>query len=469
MTRGIEMKSQMNVIADRVFDGEEFKDLPVMIGVCAGAIRSVEPWDGVAPSGDQLVDARGFAVIPGLINTHTHVARGGMFRPDEPISVDSIVRNFRDLLRAGVTTVGEMGCTAGLVYSLRERFSRSPNCGPDIVACGPLLTVEGGYPLDWMPALARTVRAAVPCPDPDAGRRAVRQVVSMGMDHIKLAIMHRSYAEKPIPAMDEATARAIVEEAHACGRKAFCHAHYYEDYDKALNAGVDVLAHSCFEPLDAEMVRRVIDSGVYYCPTLSIFESALAGIEDRWDRDPRYARFVSRRVLRDWTSFCEEYERSGELVPSGIAGGLPKERGREAVVTARENFRLLCEAGAPVVFGTDAQYGFGILGRPVDELAAMQRAGLSPAGCLRAATSTAAGVLQVKDRGSLKPGMRADMVIVAAGVRDDIACVEQVEGVIRAGALLDDSPAREAGRTLLSASAVASGIVRTAGWTLTRR
>ena len=455
------MQSGLTILADLVFDGYEFKAGPVRIEVDAGKITAIGAPGDSARVGRRVLDARGMLLTPGLINAHTHTARGGMFDPNETVSINNIVRNFRDMLRAGVTALGEMGGAAGLTYSLRERFRRSPGCGPDIFGCGPLITAPGGYPLDWMPRAVAMLGVALPCVTAEDGRRAVRQVVASRMDGVKLAIMHRSYAEKPIPAISEEAARAVVEEAHALGKRVFCHAHWPEDYDLALKVGVDALMHSCFEPLSGEMVDRVVASGVYYGPTLSVFENALVGIEQRYDRDPRYLKLVSRRVARDWTEFCEAFLGSGDLVPTGIAGGLPKERGREALEATARNFKLLSDAGAPVVFGTDASYGFCLLGRPVDEFAAMQRAGMSPAECLKSATSTPAEMFSLEGRGVLRERAVADLVAVDAGAVYDMERMEDVAAVVRGGELMEDSPVvslGRAGRTALSAS---GGMART--------
>ena len=135
--------------------------------------------------------------------------------------------------------MGEMGCAGGLIYSLREHTAHHPTSGPTIVACGPLLTVKGGYPLDWLPALNAKLGVVLLCESEDEARRSVHRVAEMGMDHVKLVVMQRSYAEKPLRTVSAEAAQAVVSEAHALGFKVLVHAHFPEDYRLALDAGVE--------------------------------------------------------------------------------------------------------------------------------------------------------------------------------------------------------------------------------------
>ena len=446
---------------DRLFDGERFLPGPVDVHVEGGVIARMGPPSPGSPPAGVVVDARGSLVMPGLVNAHVHMARGGTFEPNERISLESVVRNLRGTLAAGVTTVGDMGSTAGMMRALRAHTARSPHAGPALVAAGPIVTAPGGYPLDWLPPIFVRLGVALPCADERAGAQAVERIAAGGMDHVKIAVMHRSYADRPLPALEVGVARAVVGEAHRLGLRVLAHAHGLDDYAVALGAGVDALMHSSFDPLDAEMVARVRDAGVPVVPTLWVFESACLGAEQRWDRDPGLRRHVAPYVRASWSRYADAYAASGEVLPDGIAGGLPKARIAGAVRAAAANLVLLADAGVPIAFGNDASYGFSLVGRPTHELAAMQRAGLPAEACLRAATSRSAALLGRTDRGVLAPGKRADILVVDPAAETDVSALERIRTVIAGGEVVDPATAWSAAGVARTGAAFARGLAGT--------
>jgi len=443
--------------ADCVFDGARFVDGDVEIAIEGSTVARVDPVAADHPLAAGAIDARGQIVMPGLVNAHAHVARGGVFEPNERISAAQAARNLEDALAAGTTTVGDMGCAPAVIAALRRRAAEHPAAGPQIRCAGPLLTAPGGYPLDWMPPLFVRFGLALPCADEAAAGRAVARVAEAGMDFVKLAVMHRSYSEQPIPAVTEPVARAVVAEAHRAGLRVLAHAHGTADYAVALAAGVDALMHSSFEPLDRDTVARVRDAGIPVCPTLWVFESVCLGAEMRLDGDGRYTRHVAPYVRRSWRRFADAYAASGDVLPPGIASGMAKARVREAVRNAAANLLLLRDAGVPIAFGNDASYGFSLVARPVDELAAMQRAGLDAAACLRAATAESARLLGCEDRGVVRAGARADLLVVDAAVRRDVAALDPPREIFAGGVRLRGAPSARGG----TAWAFAAGLART--------
>jgi imidazolonepropionase-like amidohydrolase len=428
--------------SDLHFDGRTLSREAVEVTFDAGVITKKTPLaDPHAKAPADVVDARGSLLLPGLVNAHVHIARGGVFEANERISPAQTKRNLTGSLAAGVTTVGDMACAPALVRELKRYLGKDPRRGPSLRAAGPIVTAPHGYPLDWLPPLFAKLGLALPCATETDAKKAVARVAAAGMDHVKLAVMHQSYARKPLPAVTAPVARAVVEEAHTLGLRVFAHAHTNDDYRVALAGGVDALMHSSFEPLDRELTARVADAGIPVCPTLWVFESACLGAEMRLDRDARYTRHVERYISASWTRFAEAFASSGDVLPPGMAGGVEKSVAEDAIRNAAANLVLLRDAGVPIAFGNDSSYGFSLVARPVDELSAMQRSGMDTLSVLRAATSGAASLLGCTDRGEIAVGKRADFVLADPRAVDDVAALEAPRAVYAAGERVDGGPA----------------------------
>jgi imidazolonepropionase-like amidohydrolase len=437
---------RLTLLCDRLFDGAALRRGPWRLDLMGERIAALRPVDPRERPPRGAWDVRGATVLPGLCNAHVHIARAGLFGPSEPISLAQLQRNLDVTLAAGVTTVGDMGCAAPLVLALRRRAAAAPGSGPAVLAAGPVVTAPRGYPLDWLSRAFAALGVVEVCADERTAGRIVERLARAGVDHVKVAVMHESYGGRPLPVMPQPVLAALVAAAHAAGLRVLAHAHSVADYRAALAGGVDALMHSAFDPLDAVTVARVRDAGVPVCPTLWVFEAACQGAEGRWDRDPRYGGAAPGWVRREWSAFCDAYAAAGEVMPAGIAGGLPKVRAREAVRVAAANLLLLRAAGVPVGFGTDAAYGFCVHWRPQDELLAMHRAGLPALECLRAATSGAAALLGRRDRGVIAPGARADLLIVDGDPTADLTAIERVRAVVAGGIVVHGGDAAVGGR-----------------------
>ena len=443
------------IVVDRHFDGERMIEAPACLELRGGKIKAVHSGDEL-PGLPVIHDARGDTLLPGFIDAHAHVGRTGLFEPVEPPNFVAIARNQRRMLEGGVTTVGDMGGSAALSRQLARAAEGSPHAGPALRAAGPLLTNPAGYPLDWMPARYAALGVVLTCSSDREGRQAVQRVADAGMNHVKICVMHSGYDYKSLTVMSPDTAKGIVDEAHRLGLRVMAHAHWAADYRVALDAGVDALVHSSFDPLDEELVERVRDSGVDVCPTLWVFHSACLGPEQRWDRDPTRGRGVTPSVRRSWRRFAEAWAASQGVVPPGIAGGVSKDLAREGVRNALANLRLLHDAKVPLSFGSDGPFGFSVLGRVADELSIMKNGGLSAQECLAAATSGSAQLLGCSDRGRIAAGMRADLVVISGDPLLDLDNVRNVKAVFRGGERIDVARGRRA-----RAAAIVKGIAGT--------
>jgi imidazolonepropionase-like amidohydrolase len=432
----------LTLVARRLFDGRSLREGRFCLEARRGLITGIRRIGADDALPKRAVDFGDATLMPGLIDAHCHMARAGQFEAHEPPSLSAVGHNLRAALDAGITTAGDMGSALHLISELRNFLEEDSSAGPALRAAGPILTVPLGYPLDWMSPLHRWLGIAVAIASERDARQAVERIAHAGMDHVKICIMHRAYDLSPLPVFSQKLAAAVVDEAHALGLRVLAHAHWNADYRVALAAKVDALMHSSFDPLDEDIVRRVADSGVMVCPTLWVFHSACLGAEQRFDRDPERMNGVVPAVRRSWKRFVEAYMESGDVMPPGMVGGLPKEAAKRGVRNAVANLKLLHDAGVSFAYGSDGPFGFSVVNRPVDELGCLRDAGLPRLDVLRAATSGAARLLGLSDRGVLAEGKRADIVAVPGNPLGDLSALTRTLAVYRAGHRVDGSSHR---------------------------
>lgn len=313
-----------------------------------------------APPGARAVDVSGLTLLPGFIDTHVHI---GFFDP-------------REVLAGGVTTVRDLAWPEDEIFSL-ARESRDPTfAGPDIHAVGPMLTVEGGYPLKaaWAPSGTGEIVGAK---DADM---VVERLVRRGAIAIKVGLNAAVG-----PTFDADTLRAIVEAAHQRSLKVTAHVTGLSELEKALEAGIDEMAHMLMsaETIPDATIARMVETGIVVVPTLS----------------------------------C----RFGQDLEIAI-----------------DNLARFLDAGGKVVYGTDLGNEGPKPGIDEREIEMMSRAGMSVRDIIVSATSDAAEWLGLSDRGSLAPEKRADIIGVNGDPSDDVDCLTDVALVVRAGRLFKE-------------------------------
>jgi imidazolonepropionase-like amidohydrolase len=319
--------------------------------LAVGAASDINSLEGAA-----LVDATGFTLIPGFLDAHVHI---GMAAP-------------ADVLKGGVTTVRDLAWPPRDIWSL-SRESRDEHWhGPEILAAGQMLTVPEGYPLhsQWAPdGTGRAIRST------DEAREAVDEQVDSGACVIKVALN-----ELVGPTLDEATLEAIVEAAHGRGLQVTGHVYGLGELHKALDAGMDELAHMLMspEPIPAATVSRMVSQSMTIVPTLSCF-------------------FGDDQTI------------------------------------AIENLRAFVMAGGQFVYGTDLGNEGPRPGIDPREVDALARAGLSGSDIVASATTRASAHLGLTDRGALEPGLYADVAAVLWVPGDEPLGLSQVGMVWRRG------------------------------------
>jgi imidazolonepropionase-like amidohydrolase len=368
--------------------------------VLDGRIYGVEEAGQRWPAEAEVVEGRDRSLVPGLVDSHVHLATPGTL---EPVG-DMLEVNLRAQLGAGVTEVVDLGGPLSIL-ALRDAIARGEAVGPRIHASGPFLTAVGSHPCETFPdpALCTFVEGA------QAGQAATQRAEA-GADLLKVALADASFTPwGATPRLDLEALAAVV----AVGLPVWAHVDEDEDVIDAVEQGVSVLAHPAFAAPMGEEALAAAARARGLTSTLSAFtnparlaelEAAHPAIEDSW--------------------------RGSD--PEQIAPGFAEESA-EWAAQARANLQTLRAAGARVLPGSDAGYYFVPHGTGLhDELEAMVELGWSPLEALGAATADAREVLGAEG-GRVEAGAPADLVLLEGDPSEDIAALRQVEQVWLSG------------------------------------
>ena len=373
--------------------------------------RIAEIRDGLVQpeAGAALVDLSNETVLPGLIDMHVHFYSSGYPLQDRLADQNEdledqfagAVRHARLTLEGGVTTVRDLGGEPRGIRALRDAIARGEIAGPTVVNAGRMISVTAGHgdANGLRRDIAHGVRqdATHLCNGPDDCRRATREQIFTGAEVIKFAAsggVGSNIAGGLEAQMTFEEMKAIVDTAHAFGRKATAHAHGKSGIDTALRAGVDSIEHGSY--LDAETLALFKQKGAYLVPTSHAFES----------------------VIRQ--------ARAGERPPASAA------KAEEVAKVVKDSHRRAYAGGINIAMGTDS--GVGPHGTNALEFVYMTQNGLAPARALRAATVDAAQLLGRADRiGRIAPGMDADIIAVPGDPVADVTQLQRVDFVMRRG------------------------------------
>jgi imidazolonepropionase-like amidohydrolase len=379
----------------RVFDGERVLEDRVVV-VAGGRIAKMGGAE-IPPTGAEI-DGRGRTLLPGLIDAHVHVG-------------DQVDEALAQAASLGITTVVDM-FNGGERFRrlLQARSEEAPHLA-SIVTAGTGASAPGGHPAQMGGPPFPTIGV------PADAQAFVDARIAEGSDFLKVIYDDlREMGFAPVPMLDRATVTALVRAAHQRGRLAVVHAGSEAQARDAVEAGADGLAHLFLGETTpqgfGELVKR---HGSFVVPTLSVLEGSCGR--------PRGAELLGDANLRP---FIRPEWRERLAMSFGRA-----ERPCKATGDA---LRQLDAAGAPILAGTDSPipgttYGASLHG----ELALLVSHGLTPIAALAAATSAPAGAFRLRDRGLVRKGMRADLVLVEGNPTADILATRRIVHVWKAG------------------------------------
>lgn len=350
-----------------------------------------------------VVRLNGMTLLPGLINNHVHLVLPGDGTPFVPwvdLQSDAALAlvaagNLATSLASGVTTVRDCGGRGTTVFDVRAAQAAGTIPGARVIACGWPLTITGGHTRQFGGEVDGT----------EGVRVMVRRVIALGADYVKvMASGGGTPGSLPLrPSFAATELRVLVDEAHALGTRVSAHCIATESVLRAVEAGVDMIEHASFADLDGayrldpQVVDALARSGIPVTPTLQVARDMVDALPDGPER----------------SSWRERREAHCGIV------------------------RALRARGVPLLAGSDAGWratAFGAFHKELEELTAC---GLSAVEAVRATTGAVAVALGIDDRGTIAPGMLADLVAVRGDLAADIRRVREVAAVWQGGAERD--------------------------------
>ena len=407
--------------AARLFDGKS--DTAIEPGLVVVSGEKIQSMGGAAPAGATVIDLGDATLLPGFIDSHTHLTmafsadyNGARLQALDRTVAESAIRataNARKTLMAGFTTVRDVGSEDFLDVGLRNSINAGIVPGPRMLVAVRALGATGGHCDDGAGFKFGFLNHEMGPEDgvinsPDQARFAVRFNIKYGADVIKTCATGGVLSptdDVDVPQLTQAELDALVTAAHELRRKTAAHAHGAEGSKRAIRAGIDSIEHGTF--LDDEALRMMREHGTYLVPTLSV----RAGLAE--------------------TKFPPLVQMKADLAVKAQDGMV----------------RRALQMGVKIALGTDAAvypHGDNAL-----EFVLMAADGMTPVQSLRAGTSVAATLLGLESKvGTLEPGKLADIVAVPGNPLQDIKVTQSVLFVMKEGKLFRND--RSGGRALVS-------------------
>lgn len=381
-----------------------------LIFVRGERIEKVADGSAPIPAGAKLVDLSGATVLPGLIDSHTHIflwgedpAKGGydvnILKAGIALRAARATYATRRALEQGFTTLRDLE-TEGAGYGdveIKQAIEEGTIPGPRLFCATRAISTTGGYNLeDYAPELDMPKGAQL-VDGPVEARKAARQQLEHGADWIKVYMTHRSWVDKEGKLVSQPTftveeLRAIVDETHGWGKKVACHAYNGIGMQRALDGGCDSIEHGL--EITDEQIAQMKRQGTWYCPTLA----------------PYY----------------------GDWAPADTPGG-KRDRARAAVHEI--SFRKALQAHLKIVYGTDMG-GIPWTEPLAQEFGRMVSLGMAPMDAIQSATSRASEMLEMKGEiGVVATGAYADIIAVSGDPLKDVGELEHVHFVMHNGSV----------------------------------
>jgi len=384
-----------------------------LIFVRGKKIEKIAEGNAAIPAGAILIDLSTATVLPGLIDSHTHLflwgedpAKGGydanILRAGLALRAARATYAARRALEQGFTTIRDVE-TEGAGYGdieIKEAIEEGTIPGPHIFGATRGISTTGGYNLEgYAPELVMPKGVQI-VDGPVEARKATREQLEHGADWIKVYVTHRSWVDRQGHLISQPTftleeLKAVVDEAHGWGKKVACHAYNGEGLQRGLDGGCDSIEHGL--DITDSQIAQMAKQGTWYCPTIGVY-------------------------YLDWDK------------PETAEG----QRDRARASLHETTFRKALKANLRIVFGTDMG-GIPWQEPIADEFEQMAKLGMPPMAAIQSATSRPAEMLDRKgELGTIAAGADADIIAVGGDPLKNITELKNVKFVMKDGSVFKD-------------------------------
>lgn len=390
--------------ADRLLDVRtgKYVQKPFVV-IEDGKVRQIVFDAKQLPADAKRIDLPGHTLLPGLIDMHVHLDSDPSYGGYTGLQFSDrfwsalMVPNAEKTLRAGFTTVRNVGADAWNDVGLRQAIDEGKIIGPRVVTAAYSFGATGGHCDSTFFPPSMDQKSAFNADNPDEARKRVRELRKHGAQVIKICATGGVFSRNTEPGQQQMTLeemKAVVDEAHMWGLKVAAHAHGTAGIKDAIRAGVDTIEHASL--IDDEGIKLAKKHGAYL--SMDIYNTEYTQAEGK-----------KNGVLED---------------------NLRKDR--EVADAQREGFRKAHNAGVKMVYGTDTGvYPHGDNGK---QFAVMVRYGMSPLQAIQAATINSAEALgKSGELGVIDSKYYADIIAVKGDPLQNVELLESVPFVMKNG------------------------------------
>ena len=349
---------------------------------------------------EEVKDYGDATILPGLFDMHVHLAywysQPDSFNYNDQMITLYALQHAQAAFERGITSVRDLSSYHGVCKSLKLAAEKGFITVPKITHTDTGMCMTGGHACDDVPEVD----------GPWEVRKEIRKQVRDGAEWVKILTTHRSH----IPEFTQEELDAAVDECHRRGIKCAVHAGTNPGIQMCIDAGFDTIEHATFMTVDH--AKQMAEKGIAWTPTIMAYTLLYEICKEKMENhagspvnDP-----VMQKEINDYQYFEPAYK------------------------AYRDNFKAFYDTGVTVIAGTDmVMYDSPLLPLP-RELQYMVEYGITPIQAIQTATSNPAKVLGVEDqRGLIKEGLDADILVVGGDLSKDIKCLNDVKLVTMDG------------------------------------